>query len=95
MTRALDILDERTVGRYDERGLLIGAACAGDGPAGHRRAQRRRLHGIQVRRAGHLWCHTGHTRLNEQPPYPLPRMVRPSRSILEYRRYVYTQQFTI
>ena len=29
----------------------------------------------------------GHTRLNEQPPHPVPRMVRPSRSILEYRRY--------
>ncbi|CAD6234958.1 unnamed protein product [Miscanthus lutarioriparius] len=28
------------------------------------------------------------TRLNEQPPHPVPRMVRPSRSILEYRRYI-------
>lgn len=77
-----------TVGLHHERGFLPGAVRPGDRLAQHRRSQWRRLHGLQVRRAGHLLRHLDPSRPHQQPLYPLARMVWPTWSLLESRRYV-------
>uniref|UniRef100_A0A452XEV7 Uncharacterized protein n=1 Tax=Aegilops tauschii subsp. strangulata TaxID=200361 RepID=A0A452XEV7_AEGTS len=65
-----------------------GTAHPGDRPARHRRGQRRRLPGLQVRRAGHLRHHPRPAWPHQQPPHPLALLVRQARRLLERRRYL-------